>query len=267
LWVPTARNRGYNKQRNMVNCSIQQQIANRKGTGEQHPDLLDAFRLATDKTTGRGMTTEELREELLGVYAAAHGPVAIALTYALFLLATHPAVAEKLHQELAEVLNGEEMDMEKLGSLNYTRQVVQEALRLYPPVWISGKRALKTDFLQGYEIKKNDNIIFSPMLVHRQPEFWPAPEQFIPERFDGTEKIHPFAYIPFGGGAKACIGSHLALMILQLAVAKICRKYTLSTTVKGVAINPFTTLKPLTAIMVTATEKPEVKVMQVNRSY
>ena len=144
------------------------------------------------------------------------------------------------------VLGKEKLSFETLPKLVFTKQVVQEALRLYPPVWISGKRALQTDNLNGYKIRKNDNFIYSPMILHRHAGYWPDAQLFKPERFSEQTSLEPFTYIPFGGGAKFCVGSHLALMILQLAVARIYSEYILETEVKEVAINPFTTLKPLT---------------------
>ncbi|HSI91479.1 MAG TPA: cytochrome P450, partial [Adhaeribacter sp.] len=183
LWLPTPANLRYKKRRKTVYNFIQKLITKRKESGENHPDLLDAFRLASNKTTGKGMSEEELREELLGVYAAAHEPVAIALTYTLFLVANHPEVAAKLQQEAQKILTGPEPNFKTIEKLVYTKQVAQEALRLYPPVWISGKRALQPHNLNGYDIRKNDNFIFSPMIVHRHPDHWPEPDKFMPERF------------------------------------------------------------------------------------
>ena len=246
LWVPTRRNFHFKTERKTVYAGIKKLIQERKTEKTELPDLLSFFLQAKDKTTALGMTDEELTEELLGVYAAAHEPVAIALSYIFYLLATNPEAEQKLRAELKTVLNKEELNFETLPKLVFTKQVVQEALRLYPPVWISGKRALQTDNLNGYKIRKNDNFIYSPMILHRHQSLWSDAKAFKPERFTDAAMIDPFAYIPFGGGAKFCIGSHLALMILQLAVAKIHLEFTLKTEVKEVAINPFTTLKPLT---------------------
>jgi cytochrome P450 len=235
LWIPTSGNLAFKKRRAAVYGAI-----NRKIVSGLHSnvDLLNAFTSAKD-SAGKGMKRKELAEELLGVYAAAHEPVAIALTYALKLIAEHPQVSEKLRAEL----NGSDQP--------YLKQVIRESLRLYPPVWISGKRAIADDEINGFLIRKNDNIIYSPMILHRNPQYWSEAEKFMPERFN--ENHHPLAWLPFGGGQKFCVGSHLALTILQLAVGHIVKNYELEPDpANEVSINPFTTLKPLTELRMKA---------------
>jgi cytochrome P450 len=217
-------------------------------SGMQQNDLLDSFLEARDKTSGQAMSNEELTEELLGVYAAAHEPVAIALTYALFLVAKHPEVRTKLMEELRPLNEEQALSPASYPAMRYTKNVVQETLRLYPPVWVSGKRALADDVIQGYKIRKNDNFIYSPVLLHSHPDFWEAPERFDPDRFNNKIK-HPFAYFPFSGGAKYCVGSHLAMMILQLCLAEIVLHFKIETDIETVNINPFTTLKPVNRIL------------------
>ncbi|MDQ3108261.1 MAG: cytochrome P450 [Bacteroidota bacterium] len=245
LWMPTTRNSAFKKQRSFVCESIRKLIVARKASAQKPDDLLTFFLRAKDKQTGEVMSEKELTEELLGVYAAAHEPVAIALSYVFFLLANHPQHVELLGEELSHVLNGGEISMENFRGLVYNKQVVQETLRLYPPVWVSGKRALQDDVINGYRIKKNDNIIFSPLLIHRHPSFWKNPDEFDPDRFAPGKERNAFAYIPFSGGTKHCVGSHLAMMILQLVLAKTTAEVSMETTAKKIEINPFTTLKPL----------------------
>jgi cytochrome P450 len=245
LWIPTKRNKVFKKQRSFVYERIGKLIKERKASGHQPPDLLTFFMQAKDKQTGETMSEKELAEELLGVYAAAHEPVAIALSYTFFLLANHPQHVQLLREEMARVLNGNEPTMENFRGLVYNKQVVQETLRLYPPVWVSGKRALEDDEINGFRIRKNDNFIFSPLLLHRHPLFWNDPELFDPSRFAPGRERNAFAYIPFSGGAKHCVGSHLALMILQLVLSKTINEVSLETSTQKIEINPFTTLKPL----------------------
>lgn len=247
LWVPTSQNLKFRQERKTVYQGIQKLIYGRENSANSETDLLVLFREAKDKETGEMMSEAELIEELLGVYAAAHEPVAIALSYTFYLISTNPETEAKLRKELQENLTDQELSVAQLHQLTYTKRVVQEALRIYPPVWISGKRALKSTDLNGFQIKKNDNFIYSPLILHRQPTLWNNANAFDPDRFLSLKAIDPFAYLPFGGGIKFCLGSHLAQLILQAAVAKIYSQYTLRTKVKEIEINPFATLKPLNA--------------------
>ena len=252
LWVPTSRNLSYGADRSAVNKAIGDLVSARKASREEHNDLLSAFIGARDKTTATGMADSEVREELLGVYAAAHEPVAIALTYALLLVSKDDDVRERLTSELNRfVINGR-FTATDLRGMRYLKQIVDETLRMYPPVWISGKRAVRSVDVSGFAIKANDNIVYSPMIVQRDEKLWPDPETFDPERFSDKSDFSPSAYFPFGGGAKHCIGAHLATTILTTAVACLFARFALHPLQNDIQLKPFTTLRPINELTFTA---------------
>jgi cytochrome P450 len=145
------------------------------------------------------------------------------------LLARHAEIAEKLHKELERVLGGRVPAVDDLPHLVYTRQIVDEVLRLYPPSWFLMRRAVRDDEIGGYAIQRNSFILWSAYLLHRHPGIWDDPEQFRPERFDPEqrEKRPRYAYIPFGGGPRLCMGNNFALMEMTLVLATIAQCYRL----------------------------------------
>jgi cytochrome P450 len=249
LWIPTPGNIKYKKARQKIYDRINTLLQKRKHDRSHPGDILDSLIQAKDKSTGAGMNDEEIAEELLGIYAAAHEPVAIALTYSLHLIATHREVEAKINNEIVAVAPDQTITLDRYYRLNYIKLVVTETLRLYPSVWISGRRAIAEDDLNGYRIRKNDNIMYSPAIIHRDPAHWFEPDEFRPERFDTGHSHHPFSYVPFSGGPKYCLGSHLAMMILQLSIFELMSSYRLHTDVREISSNPFTTLKPIDKVM------------------
>jgi cytochrome P450 len=145
------------------------------------------------------------------------------------LLSQNPAVESKLHAELATVLGGKPPTVDQLAQLPYTSMVLQEALRLYPPAWILSRKALADDELGDFFIPQGSMVIISPYATHRHPAFWDEPEVFDPERFT-PERVaarHHYAYCPFGGGPRLCIGNNFAMMEAQLVLATIAQRYRL----------------------------------------
>ncbi|NJL14489.1 MAG: cytochrome P450 [Microscillaceae bacterium] len=161
---------------------------------------------------------------------AGHETTANALTYAWLLLARHPEVAQKMHAEITEKLSTEALHLENIRELRYTRMVIDETLRLYPPAWTVSRRSIEADEIDGYYIPPRTNILMSTYVVHRLPELWEKPDVFWPERFE-TEKVKNlprYAYFPFGGGPRLCIGDQFALLEMQVALALISQRYRLS---------------------------------------
>ena len=136
---------------------------------------------------------------------------------------------EKLHRELDEILKGEIPSYQNLGNLRYTAQVVQESMRLYPPVWMIGRRTINEDQIGQYHIPKGVDVAISPYVLHHHSEYWDQPEVFDPDRFssENIKKQIPYSYIPFGGGPRLCIGENFAMMEMILIVAKVAQKYKL----------------------------------------
>jgi cytochrome P450 len=201
-------------------------IRERRRTGQSEPDLLGLLLDARDPETGEGLGETEIRDEVLTLLIAGHETTAQALTWAFHLLARSPQVAQALQAELVEVLGGRLPGAADAAALPYTRMVLQETLRLYPPAWVMFRLALQADEIGGYHIPAGSRITISPYVTHRLPELWEDPSQFKPERFTAAAIAdrHPFAYLPFGAGPRQCIGKHFALLEAQLVLATVAQQ-------------------------------------------
>jgi cytochrome P450 len=153
-----------------------------------------------------------------------------ALAWTWYLLTQHPEAEERLHAELDQILAGRIPTVADLPQLNYTRMVLEEAMRLYPPVWVLMRRAIQDDEIDGYHIPANSYILWSPYISHRHPDFWEKPEQFYPEHFsaEGSAKRPRHAYMPFSSGPRVCIGNTFAMTGMQLILATIVQQYRVS---------------------------------------
>ncbi len=218
-------------------------------------DLLDMFMAARDPETGQGMTEQQLRDEVITTLIAGHETVASALAWTWHLLAENPDAEARLHQELAEVLAGRPPTADDLSRLPYTRAVFEEALRLYPPAWIITRKALADDEVCGYHIPAGSLVVTSPYVTHRLPQYWDDPETFRPERFLSEEAAAErprFAFYPFGGGPRLCIGNQFALVEAGIIIASVAQRFALRP-VAGhpVAVEPGVTLRPRHGLMMT----------------
>lgn len=192
-------------------------------------DTTDTADTADTKDAGRGLSDTQIRDEMLTFLIGATGTTAVVLAWTWYLLARHPHIDQAVREEVTSVLNGEAPTLEALSQLPYTRMVVQEALRLYPPNWLTARTALTDDTINGYHIPADSIVVLSPYITHRHPDFWPSSETFDPERFT-QERIAArprYAYFPFGGGPRQCIGNEFALMEAQLIISMIAQRYQL----------------------------------------
>jgi cytochrome P450 len=190
-------------------------------------DLLGMLLRARDDE-GNGMSDRQLRDEALTLLLAGHETTANALSWTFYLLATHPAVTDRLLEELQDVLAGRAPTMEDIPRLRYTDQVVSEALRLYPPAWIVPRRTVREDRLEtGVTLPGGAAVVLSPWSMHRDPEFYPDPDAFHPDRVEpaAREARPPYAYYPFGGGNRRCIGEPFARMELALILATLLPRF------------------------------------------
>jgi cytochrome P450 len=214
-----------------VDAAMQKLIRGReKHAGAAPKDLLDRLIAATDNETGFQMTDEEVRDEVIIIFLAGHETSALAATYVWYLLSLHPEAEAKLHAELDAVLGGREPTYDDLEKLPYTRMVIEEAMRLYPPApALTGRVAREADEICGRPIAKGTQIVILPWVVHRHRTLWDNPDRFDPERFSRERSTtRPrFAYLPFGGGPRICIGAQLALTEVSLLVATMARRYRL----------------------------------------
>jgi len=231
LWVPTARNRAFQDALSTLDRVVGEVIAARRtaGSGASRADLLATLMTARDERTGRPMDQRQLRDEIVTLLVAGHETTGNALAWMWYLIARHPHVACRVVEELDRVLGGRPPEWADLPALPYTRMVTEEALRLYPTVWITLRRAGEQDEIGGFAVPRGAIVLISPYLTHRHPEHWPDPEVFDPERFEEGQSAarHRFAYFPFGGGPRKCVGRGLAAGELQLVLAAVAQRYRL----------------------------------------
>lgn len=228
--------------RNILNGIIDERIQSR---GEKD-DLLDML-LKARYEDNTPMSRQQLIDEVLILFTAGHETTANALSFTLFLLAKNKKAQKKVFEEVAR-LDLEHGDiMENISQLKYTKQCIEEGMRLYPPAYIIDRIAIEEDEFEGAIIPKNTMILMSVYELHRYSDFWESPDGFIPERFDVENKkdLQDF-YYPFGAGPRMCVGNNFAMYEMVLTVAEIIKKYNLQTNLSDVEINPLISLKPKT---------------------
>jgi cytochrome P450 len=214
-----------------MDATMQKLIRARESVeGQPARDLLDRLIAARDGETGVRLSNDEVRDEVVIIFLAGHDTTALALTYTWYLLSQHPETEAKLHAELAQVLGGRAPTYDDLEKLPYTKMVIEESMRLYPPApGISARAVLEDDEVAGVKIPKGSIILITPWVLHRHRLLWDNPEKFDPERFspERSRGRHRFAYLPFGGGPRVCIGMALAMAEAQLILATMARRFRL----------------------------------------
>ncbi len=252
--IPTRQNRQYWKAQRILDKVVYDIIREHRQQGTDTGDLLSMLLLARDEETGEGMSDRQLHDEVMTLILAGHETTANTLTWTWYLLAQHPEMERKLHDELARVLGGRAPVVEDLSRLPYTKMVIDESLRLYPPAWGMSRHAIADDEIRGYRVPAGAEVAVVQYVTHRHPDFWDNPEEFDPERFTPERSAgRPnFAYFPFGGGPRLCIGNTFALMEAQLILAMVAQTYRLQL-VPGQAIEPepIITLRPRPRIQMT----------------
>jgi cytochrome P450 len=228
--VPTPRNLRFRRARRTLDTLVFDILARRRRAGEDGThDLLSMLLAARDEETGEGLTDRELRDQLLTFIGAGHETTAVALAWTLYLLDRHPEADARVRAEVAEALDGRTPTAADLPRLAYTRRVIEESLRLYPPVYGLVRDALHADEIGGFHIPARSMIILSPYVTHHHPGVWPDPERFDPDRFlpERSAGRPRFAWFPFLGGPHQCIGQEFALMEATLVVAMIAQSFRL----------------------------------------
>ena len=226
LKVPTPRNRRFLAARATLDEIVYGIISGRRRNPGEHDDLLALLMEARDEDSGEGMSDKQLRDEVITLFVAGHETTANALTWASYLLSTHVDVARRLKAEVDEELEGRVPTASDVANLPYTRMVIDETLRLYPPAWITNRRAIEDDMVSGYQIPAGAIVSISPYVTHRDPALWENPEGFDPDRFSlerSAGRPH-YAYFPFGGGPRQCIGKGFALMEATLVLALLYQR-------------------------------------------
>jgi cytochrome P450 len=228
-----------------IDDMISHMIASRKGNRDQE-DLLDTL-LALQDAAGSDFTRSDVRDELITILFVGHETTALALAWTWYVLALHPHVEARVHEEVDRVLGGAVPVFAHLDQLPYTRATLQESMRLYPPFPVFSRMALGEDAVAGHRVRAGSVMLISPWVLHRHRRLWPDPDSFNPERFmgDNSERRSRYAYLPFGAGARACAGMAFATMEAMLVIATMAQKFRLVLEA-GHAIEPtgVTTLRP-----------------------
>jgi enediyne biosynthesis protein E7 len=227
-WLPLPRNHRFWRAKRQLEDAIEVLVAGRAhARGGDGTDLLSMLAAAYSGERDARKRWSVMRDELITILLAGHETTASTLSWTWYLLSGHPEAEAALHAEAVEVLGGRTPDHEDLARLPYTTTVIQEAMRLYPPVWGLTRRSLKADEVGGYRVPAGADVMISPYTLHRHPGFWPDPDQFRPERFATTAPVttHRYAYIPFGAGPRVCVGSHLGMMEATLIAAMVAREF------------------------------------------
>jgi cytochrome P450 len=254
LFVPTAANRRGRRALARLDRVVSKVIEQRRREGVERPDLLGMLIAARDAETNEAMDDKQLRDEIVTFLVAGHETTAVALSWTWYLLSRHPEVEERLREEVRDAIGGRAATMADLPKLAYTRMVLEEAMRLYPPAWATNREAYADDEVGGVSIKGRTTVILSPYVTHRHPEFWEDPERFDPERFlpERSAGRPEYAYFPFGGGPRGCVGRQFAMMEAQLIVATIAQRFRLRVVPNHpVEPYPILTLRPRHGIPVT----------------
>jgi cytochrome P450 len=250
--LPTPDNRRYHRSVGLIHSVIDRLIVERRESGEDRGDLLSTLAFARYEDTGELMDQAQLRAEIITLFLNGHETVSDALGWTFYLLSQQPTVERRLHQELAAVLGGRVATMDDLPKLQYTSWVIQESMRLFPPAWVIERDTLQADEIGGYQIPAKSTVVLSQWLTHRDPDHWENPEGFDPERFspERAASRHRFAYFPFGGGPRLCVGNNFAMMEMSLLLATIAQRYHLDL-VSGhpVVMEPVITLRPKHGIL------------------
>jgi cytochrome P450 len=246
LWMPTPNNVAARKAIAVIDEALSDiKIAEReKGSGQGLLGRLVEAHLGTSQGQGG---PQQLRDELVTLVLAGHETTAAMLTWTFYLLAQNPDVQEMLRREVNKTTAAAAPDPADLSQLDLTEAVIKEALRLYPPVWIISRRAKEPDQIAGMTIPANSVLVMSPYATHRLPDFWRSPGEFSPERFLGKEvqSLPRFAYFPFGGGPRLCIGANFAMIEAKLVLSSMikCCQFSLIDDLE-IRPEPLVTLRP-----------------------
>jgi cytochrome P450 len=264
LFVPTPRNVRLRRAIAKLDSVVFKMIAERRERGSHDKnDLLSMLMEARDEETGEKMSDRQLRDEAMTMLLAGHETTANALTWAWHLLSRAPEAERKLHAELRSVLGGRSPTAADIPNLVYCRMVIEESMRLYPPAWVVGRAPIHDERIGGVEMPAGSVVFVSPYVTHRHPAFWPEPERFDPGRFAPAHAAERDrgAYIPFGGGPRACIGQAFAMTEMQLVLATLAQRFELRTAKGREAIpEPLVTIRAKGGLWMTISRRHPAEV-------
>lgn len=256
-WIPTRYNRRVESANRSITEVVDRLIAKRRETRDFGPDILSRLMLVQD--TEAGMDDQQLRNQALTFLFAGHETTASMIAWIWYLLSQHPEVERKLHAELDEKLGGRLPGADDAPRLKYTERVVRETLRLYPSAYVMGRRALQDCELAGYRIRKGCNLVISPWVMQRDPQFYQCPTKFDPDRWSDEfeRQLDQFAWFPFGAGPRICIGKSFAMLEAVLLLATVASRFQLE-------LLPAQSIKPYASV--TIRPSPGVRVVVRRRA-
>lgn len=224
---PTPFNYKQRRSFQSLNDIVDSIILARRRETHAHDDLLSMLLDACEEGTGRGMTNAQLRDEVMTIFVAGHETTANAMAWLLYLVSQHPRVEEQLLADIDAYWPAGGLANENMGAFSYTRQVIEESLRVYPTIWSIGRCCTEPDELGGYHIPKDMNVVVPIFHFHWNPRFWSEPEKFDPSRFSPGQRPPPdsMIYFPFGAGPRSCIGNHFALQELSIMTVLFFRQF------------------------------------------
>lgn len=227
LHVPTPANKRYRHAIEVLDRHVGAVIAARRKNPDAHHDLLSMLLMVRDEETGEGMSDRQLRDEVTTLVLAGHETTANALAWTWSWLSKFPYVEARLYDEFRAVLGGRAPEAADCAQLKYTSMVVQESMRHHPPVWVIEREALADDVVLGYRVPRGTIVSVAPYILHHHPAYWENPEGFDPERFtpEAVAARQRFAYLPFGGGPRICIGNAFAMMEAQIILAVLGQRF------------------------------------------
>jgi cytochrome P450 len=245
--LPLPSTRRFHRAAAALDSMIYRLIEERQASGADSGDLLSMLIMLRDEESGAGMSHRQVRDEAITFFAAGHETTANALIWTWYLLSQHPDMEAKLHAELDSALNGRTPSMDDLPNLVYTEQVLTESMRLYTPVWGTSRIAINDVEIGGYPIQKGSLVFVSQYVTHRDPRWYSDPLEFRPERWTPEFKasLPRYAYFPFGGGPRQCIGEPFAWMEGVLLLATIAKSWTMRLDQDySLELDPLITLRP-----------------------
>jgi len=257
LWLPTRRNREFRQAKALLDRVVLELIAQRRNQPAKL-DVLGRLLAAQDEESGIGMSDEQLKDEAITLLTAGHETAGAALSWALYLLSEHPQVQEQLHEEVRGVLGGRMPTIVDLDRIPLATAVFEETMRLFPPAWGMPRETLAADEIHGYPVPKRSTVVLSQLLIHRHPDFWPEPDRFDPGRFLWPAPDRPkFAFFPFGGGARICVGNQMAMVEGPLVLAALVQRFQFTLVPnQQIVPDPTFTLRPKHGVQLAVRQRP-----------
>jgi cytochrome P450 len=256
-WWPSPAMRRFRRHARNVDRIVQRIIEDRRQSGEDRGDLLSALLQAQDD--GGGMSDQQLRDECITLFLAGHETTSLALANTFYLLSQHPAIEERVHEEAAAVLGDRRATSEDVKELALTERAVKESMRLYPPVYAIGRQVVEDYELGGYVCQKGVTLLFVPWVTHRHEDYFDHPLRYDPDRWlpERASTVHKYAYFPFGGGPRICVGNHFAMTEAILLLSTLIREYRFELLPAQILkLKPSVTLRPAKGLKMKLSARP-----------